>query len=177
MSVNLPHCGSADPPIQICCPVVGRVAIQVANHKLADCEVLGQVDKLGSYKPANCKALSGSCTNTQLHRMETIDHVLSQRPARGPVPHPPQAGHLVKWCISAYPPNLTGLGIFAGLAVMVAFEGLAVLDALPQRAVMTASIRGCTTDRVESTQHLARIRTGFGNSHFPYYRDYGAESP
>ena len=71
-AIQLPHC-SSDPlclpllclsplPLQICCSVVFGVAVQVRNDKLAICGVLGQTDKLGSYKPACLEMFVGSST-------------------------------------------------------------------------------------------------------------------
>lgn len=51
-------------PLQICCPVVGEVAVQVRNLKLAVCRVHGQTDKLGSYKPAHVEAFFNSFTKS-----------------------------------------------------------------------------------------------------------------
>ena len=70
--IQLPHCSSdllclpllclSPLPLQICCSVVFGVAVQVRNDKLAICGVLGQTDKLGSYKPACLEMFVGSST-------------------------------------------------------------------------------------------------------------------
>ena len=72
-AIQLPHCGSALPycgsalplyffPLQICCSVIGAVAVQMRDDKLAGFSVLGHTDKLGSYKPAYSEHLAVTST-------------------------------------------------------------------------------------------------------------------